>query len=429
MPESAVAEAPVAPVAAPPPSQSAPQSGEMSDSDAYLALNEITAEPATPVTPATPAKDEGDEPAEPVTPAQPKPETKIEEKPKQIPPKDVKDGKFVKAATLRENYDRLKVEFKALQEKQQKYESEAAERAKQPNSDAHLKDLQAKYEALQKEHEANQQEMRFVNYERSQEYKDKYEKPFVDAYQLGRETVSSLRIIERKNDMDEVIQPSRPATAEDFDKIMQSNDPTGTIEQLFGSGVNAAEVNNARRDVVKANHTRLKAIEDYRKQGTEREKQMMEAQNRAKAESTELFNKTIQASKEKYKEWFAPAENDEKGNSLLSQGEALADLANGLLKPEDFPKLPQNVQEKVKAGQFGPQEMVKLHAAMRNKAMGFDRLAFRLTSAQKRIKELETELGQFKASEPKPGQGGGRTAPPQEDTMESTLETLNPLVH
>ncbi len=422
MPEqTATPAAPVAPAA---PSG---DMGSMSDSDAFSTLDSFTADAPTPaaqpargIAPATPAPKEDDEPAEPVAPARPT------EKP--VPPKDPKDGKFLKAATLRENYDRLKGEFKAMQEKHAKLEADAAARAQQPNGEAHLKELQTKYEALQKQHEDAENRLRFTSYEQSQEYKEKYEAPFVGAYQAGRETVASLRIVERKNDLEEVIQPSRPAAAADFDAIMASNDPTGKIEELFGTGVNAAEVNNARRDVVKANTARVKAIEEFRKQGGEREKQTREQGARQQQEQAQLYHDSIKASKEIYKDWFAPAENDPKGNALLEQGEALADLAHGVLKPEDVTRLPAKLQEKIKAGQFTPQDMVKLHAALRNKAMGFDRLASRYAAAQKQIKELEGKLGEYSASEPRPGQGGGRAAPAVEDSMESTVNSLDKLV-
>ena len=431
MPLEAPAAPPPAEPAAPAQTGQRAQLGNMADSDAFSSLDAML-EPAAPAP--APGKAPADikvaEPDDDAPEAPPKPEAKPAEKPadKVIPPKDPKDGKFLKAATLRENYDRLKGEFKALQEKHAKIEADAAERAKQPNGEAHMKELQTKYEALQKQHEAREQEMRFLSYEKSEEYKEKYEKPFVEAYQTGREIASSLRIVERKNDVDEVIQASRPATAADFDAIMQSSDPTGTIEQLFGTGVNAADVNNARRDVIKANTARNKALEEYRKQGGEREKQHTEAANRQKAQSAELYHQTIAASKAQYKDWFAPAENDAQGNSLLEQGEALADLAHGVLKPEDFGKLPAKTQEKLKKGEFTPQDMIRLHAAIRNKAMGFDRLVMRDRQKAARIKELEAQLAEYSASEPKPGTGGGRPEAPPADDMESTLASMDRLV-
>lgn len=434
MPEPAVADAPAAatPVAAPTPPPAAPaqraEPGGMTDNDAFSQLDSMIAEPAKGIAPAQPApKKEDDEPAEPPeVPAQPKPEP---DKTKTIPPKDAKDQKFIKAATLRENYDRLKAEFKELQAKHAKIEAEAAERAKQPNGEATLKDLQARYEKLQKDYEAREQEMKFVNYERTQEYKEKYEQPFVDAYKAGRSKVASLKIGERKNEMDEVVRPARQGTEADFDAIMQTADDDAAAElasDLFGA--KAPVVLYHRERVQEANQARLKAIEDYRKQGGEREKQSSEAQARQQAQQAELYHQTIAQAKTQYKEWFAPVENDAQGNSLLEQGEALADLAHGVLKPEDFGKLPAKTQEKIKKGEFGPADMTRLHAALRNKAMAFDRMVFRDKQKAAKIKELEGRLAEYEASEPKPGQGGGRPQPPADDSMESILAGMDRLV-
>ena len=51
------------------------------------------------------------------------------------------------------------------------------------------------------------------------------------------------------------------------------------------------------------------------------------------------------------------------------------------------------------------EQVVQLHSEALNKAAAFNRLARREKKASERIKELETELEQFKSSEPKAGEG------------------------
>lgn len=420
------------PVAAPPPQPAVTgqraELGGMTDSDAFSQLDSMIAEPA----PAPAAAKESDEPP-------PVRDEDIEAlkaardadkpTPKQVPPKDAKDGKFVKAATLRENYDRLKSEFKALQEKHAKMEADAVERAKQPNNDAHYKELQARYEALQKQHEDRETELRFANFERSQEYKDRYEKPMIDAYQSGRSKVASLKVAERRNpDTDEVVQPARQGTAADFDAIMMAQDDDQAAQlaaDLFGA--KAPVVLYHREKVQELAQAKQKAIEDYRKQGGEREKLAMEAANRQREEASSLYQQSVNASKEQYKDWFKPVDGDDKGNSLLEQSEALVDLAYGTLDKDRFSKLPAKTQERISKGQFDHKAMVQLHAAIRNKAMGFDRLAFKHTEAMKKIKDLETKLAGYEGSEPGRGQGGGRPALPADDSMESVLAGMDKL--
>lgn len=431
-PDTAVADAPAAatPVAAPTPPPAAPaqraEPGGMTDNDAFSQLDSMIAEPAKGIAPAQPApKKEDDEPAEPPEPPPAKPEP---DKTKTIPPKDAKDQKFIKAATLRENYDRLKAEFKELQAKHAKIEAEVAERAKQPNGEATLKELQAKYEALQKKHEDTELRLKYKDYESTDEYQEKWNQPFVEAYNAGRQKTASLKIVEKRNEMDEVVRPARQGTIEDFDAIMGTMDDDKAADMavdLFGQKASLVLYHREQTQAKAA--ARQNAINEYKKNGGEREKQSSEAQARQQAQQAELYHQTIAQAKTQYKEWFAPVENDAQGNSLLEQGEALADLAHGVLKPEDFGKLPAKTQEKIKKGEFGPADMTRLHAALRNKAMAFDRMVFRDKQKAAKIKELEARLAEYDASEPKPGQGGGRAQAPADDSMESILAGMDRL--
>ncbi len=402
----------------------------MKDTDAFSALDNMLEPEAPP-----PAKEVGQ-----VPPSKGSGSAETAEKPSQTPdgtdPKAVQTAKEIgkteplepkpqKAATLRENYDRLKGELKQAQERLSKYDED---KAKIPQQDNHLKELQAKYEELQKKHEERENEMRFVNYERSQEYKDKWETPFVDAYTAGRNKLSSIKVIERKNDVEEVVQAARMGTASDFDSLMAVSDDDQAAQMaqdLFGS--KAPMVLYHRERVQELNSARLKAIDDYKKQGSEREKTIQEQTKKQQQEASEVYQQTVKAAREnpKYKDYFAPAEGDTYGNNLLEQGDALADLAHGVLNKQDFGKLPKAVQDKIEAGKFDNREMVKLHAAIRNKAAGFDRLAYKYRAAMKQIEELQKSLSDYEESAPPSGKGGGRAAVPADEGMKSVLAGMD----
>jgi len=65
-------------------------------------------------------------------------------------------------------------------------------------------------------------------------------------------------------------------------------------------------------------------------------------------------------------------------------------------------------------GNLKPEDAVKLHAAIRNKAGAFDRMVHVNKKLRGRITELEQELQAFKRSEPKAGDGK-----PQSEAAES----------
>lgn len=390
----------------------------MKDTDAFSALDNML-EPEAPPAPKAPEKPAEAPKEEPKSPE--KPVEKVPDKPKEEPV----EPKPQKASTLRENYDRLKGELKQAQERLSKYDEE---KSKIPQQDNHLKELQAKYEELQKKHEDTENKLKFAKYEDTGDYQKLYLQPYIDAYTDGRERAKSLKVIERKNDLDEVIQHARQGTPDDFDAIMAKQDEDEAAQMaadLFGA--KAPMVIYHRESTIKTNKARLRAIDEYKTKGSEQEKSIAEQTKKQQQEASEIYQQTVKAAREnpKYKDYFAPAEGDNYGNSLLEQGDALADLAHGTLTKDDFGKLPKAVQEKITAGKFDNKEMVKLHAAIRNKAAGFDRLAYKYRAAMKQIEELQKSLSDYEESAPPSGEGGGRAAVPADEGMESVLAGMD----
>ena len=125
--------------------------------------------------------------------------------------------------------------------------------------------------------------------------------------------------------------------------------------------------------------------------------QRREAAVEVEKEYTGMVDKFQKAAVEKYPALFKPDESDPKGNELLQRGGHLLQrvLQNGA---------PIADGEQQMTGE----EFAIAVAAVRNKAMGFDRVAYLASTRGKRIKELEKELEQFKASKPANGNGNGR---------------------
>lgn len=322
-----------------------------------------------------------------------KPEDKKEEIPVAKKPE--------KAASLRESYEKTKSELAQAQAKLKEYE----EKSKSPSkiSDDEKKSYEEKLTSAEKRRAELEDHIKYVDYTKSSEYKDTYEKPFVNAYSEARNLASSLKIT------DVSTGEVRNATNADFDSIMALSDAdeaASRIEELFGTGVKAQMVAQARSEVLKAYNAKQQAIEQYKSKGSEFEKQRGEQMTKMQAEVSKIWKQAAAEGADRLPQLFKPSDGDDKGNSALEQGYRLADLAFNALDPQDVPNLPQWIQDKMVNGKLPAQEMAKLHAAIRNKAGAFDRLAYQNKQLQTQLADLKKQLGSYKASEPSEGEKG-----------------------
>jgi hypothetical protein len=183
-------------------------------------------------------------------------------------------------------------------------------------------------------------------------------------------------------------------------------------------GSKAASVLYHREKVMEMNGARSKALDEYRNKGSEQAKLNKEAADKAHGQiSTDIegyWKKHVDGPQERFKDFSKPVDGDDAGNKLLEQGYARAKEAFSILNPYD-PKLTTQQRERA----------VSLHGAAYNWMAWGPRLAHQKNQLQSRVKELETKLAEFEASEPGPGSGGkakgGAKAP---ETWEQQLESL-----
>ena len=365
--------------------------------DALVATPEPDAAPDT-----TPEPDVTPEPE-----TKPQPETKPEPQPK--PPETTPTtpnqptGKE-KASSLRETLARARTE---ANEWKTKYETIAAE-AKKPKTDAEKEQLLKDREAWNKTRTELENELRFAKYESTQEYKDKYQKPFLTAYEQGQKLLAALNYKEADTTDgfgETVPGPSRKGSEADWDKLMSMTDEDSAnkfIADHFGH--NAARITVMRDKVLDLNSQRINAIEDFRKQGGERETQIRELTAKQQKEISERWHAANNHAVEKYPQIFGPDPTDTKSNELLQQGMRLADLAFGVLDPADISKLPASIQAKFVNGKLPPAEQANLHSAIRNRAGAYDRLLYTLNKERAEKKTLQEKLDGYEESEPRRGE-------------------------
>ncbi len=377
-------------------------------------LNEPDATPEVPKE-APKAPPERPEPKPEVQPPETKPE----------PPKEVPKAKELpqqpeKAKTLREAKDMAEARYKELQTKYAEREKQLAELQK-VRDDPEKKQLAERLEAREKRLAELEQTLKYKAYEETSEYQEKYHQPFAAAYNDGRDFVSQLEVVERTIPDKEtgelkVVQPTRAATIKDFDELMSlyyrsPAEASRKANQLFGDM--AADVKIKMMEAHKLLKAQEKAKDDYRTKGSEVEKQRSEQTQSQAREEASTWQNEVKSAIEKYPQWFAPKEGDEKVNTLLARA---ADVAMRVFDG--------------RAAQLSPTERGKLNAAVFNKARAFDRVAYELHNSTKELKELRTKLEQYEASEPSGGDSrkGKDTVKEIPQSMDAVLDSLGPLV-
>lgn len=232
------------------------------------------------------------------------------------------------------------------------------------------------------------EEIRFVNYSKSEEFKKQYQEPYQEAWKNAMSELSELTV------QDEANQIVRPATAEDLLNLV--NLPLGKARELavatFGDFADDAMAH--RKEIRRLFDAQTKALDTAKKAGEERDKARSDGYKKFITEAStrikEHWDKTNQAilSDPKYGQYFKPVDGDEEGNQRLAKGFELADRAFSE-NPMD-PSLSPEVRASI----------VKRHAAVRNRAAAFGRLVHQNQKLSEELAEARKTISSYKGSEP-----------------------------
>lgn len=355
------------------------QSGADEDSlmaDSFSDLKSITAAPKEAPKPTAPKKpDESElvgEQKEPELGEEPATKPKVEAKPA--------SG----AATLRSAYENVKKRAAELEQ-----EVKTLKESK-PQEDPNLKTYKERLEAAEKRQQDLETELKYSAYERSDEYQNEYQKPFEESYNWGKTKVSKLKV-----DMGD--GEFRQATPEDFDKIILIPDDSEAVdvaEKMFGN--KARIVLEHRWELQKLDAKRFRAIEDFKKNGAERETLRTRETEKQQEQTGRLWKELNETAASNFPKWFKPEEGDEKGNQLLEEGYKLADAAFSRNEGKS------------------PEELVRLHASIRNRAAAFTREVYRNLKLESQIEDMKKKLAEYEASVPGPGAAKSEAATVEE---------------
>lgn len=252
-----------------------------------------------------------------------------------------------------------------------------------------IKSIQEKAAKLEARNKEIEDEIRFVNYRKSTEFKEKFEEPYHRAWKAALSELGELT----------VNTETGPRQMNEQDILQLVNLPLAKARELADEvfGTFANDVMAHRKQIKQLWDAQAVALEDIQKNGESREKERMEKIRSGQQQLTTFIAdqwKTINDSvvnDETYGQYFKPKEGDEDGNARLKKGFDLVDQAW-----KENPSAPNLTPEERK-------EIIKRHAAVRNRAAAFGRLMNENRTLQKRIAELEAMHQEINGSTPVPG--------------------------
>ncbi len=249
---------------------------------------------------------------------------------------------------------------------------------------------------LKTQNEELEKHLRYVDYAKSAEFKNKYQQPYEKAWERAAREVAEIRITDPQTG------EQRPATTQDLYNVVVSplNEARDLADSIFGKF--ADDVMQYRKEIRALNDAQEAALKEAKDNSIQRDKQLQEQQqtflNKTAGEIKQVWDQANHefAERQDLAFIFKPADSDEDHKSRLTKGFALVDKAFATNSAD--PRLTPEQRA----------EAVKMHAAVRMRAAGFGPLRAKYDAALTKIAALEKELGQFKQTVPPVGGTSGQ---------------------
>lgn len=336
--------------------------------------------------PAKPQKQQAAQPDEPLA--------------KKEPLKPHEPEKPVKAAELRQAYEKSKETLKAKDAELVTLRNELKAARETPRNDPEKSSLLAKFQEAETRSKALEEKLRLVDFQQSDEFVKNYQKPWEDAWTKAATEIQELPIELEDGS-------TRVATVQDLIALsqMKIGEARQYAKKMFGDG--ADDVMAHLRKLRDLSDAQQKALADAKANSETHFKKQSEEALQARQKTATLWKDENDAWTTKFPKFFKPIDGDEEGNALLARGYELVDRAFS------------------SNGKATPEERVKLHAELRNKAAAFPRLALQLKRAKGRIAELEKSLAEFEDSAPPAGDGAKARATKPGDPIEDGFAEID----
>ena len=269
--------------------------------------------------------------------------------------------------------------------------------------------------AAEKRNQELEEHIKFVDYSKSTEFQDKYQKPYEAAWTRAMSELKELTVTDPSTGDERAMSPN--------DLLELVNMPLlkarETADELYGAAAN--EVMAYRKEIRGLYEQQSNALDSARKSGVEKSSKdnaartaQMESARVETAKHWESYNKAI-LENETTGHYFKPVDGAEEINRKLEAGYKFVDetMALNPLNPKLTPEQRQ--------------EAVKRHASLRARAAAFGRMRHDLETTKKELAATLKKLSEFEETVPGTGsdsrEAGGATIP-KGDRMGGLMQKL-----
>jgi len=306
---------------------------------------------------------------------------------------------------FREQYELTKKERDDLASKIQELERAKADGTRKEIEEA-TKALKGEMDGIRKRADELDTEVRYLNYTRSSEYKQKYETPLREAWQTALGDIEGIRVTDEDG-------TERDANHQDIMAII--NLPTAkaaiVAQETFGPA--APEIMAHRRRILELTQARDKSIAEWKEKGSQREIEQRQQLEQRQTRSRQLFDNQFSEYEKSHAQLFAKEDGDDDGNKLLDESDRLIRIA---LKGEGI-DADISYEDKVDL-------ITKAQAQVALRARAYGRERLRVIKLQQRVAELEKKIGKVRSSEPGQGEGASTATRVAPKNAEDAIDEL-----
>ena len=306
---------------------------------------------------------------------------------------------------FREQYDLTKKERDDFAAKVSELERARSEGTRKEVEEA-TKALKSEMDTIRKNAEELDTEVRYLNYTRSGEYKQKYETPLREAWQTALGDIDGIRVTDADG-------TERDANHHDIMAILNVPVAKAAIiaQEMFGAA--APEIMTHRRRLLELTQSRDKSIAEWKEKGSQREVERSKQVEGRQSRSRELFESQFSDYEKSHPQLFGREEGDDDGNKLLDESDRLIRIA---LKGEGV-DADMGYEDKVDL-------ITKAQAQVALRARAYGRERLRVIRLQQKVAELEKKVGKVRSSEPGQGEGTSTAARAVPKSAEDAIDEL-----
>jgi hypothetical protein len=306
---------------------------------------------------------------------------------------------------FREQYEMTKKERDDFAAKVAELERAKSEGTRKEVEEA-TKALKAEMDSIRKNAEELDTEVRYLNYTRSGEYKQKYEAPLREAWQTALGDIEGIRVTDEDG-------TERDANHQDIMALLNVPVAKAAIiaQETFGPA--APEIMAHRRRLIELTQARDKSIAEWKEKGAQREVEKSKQLESRQTRSRDLFESQFADYEKTHAQLFGREEGDEDGNKLLDESDRLVRIA---LKGEGI-DADMGYDDKVDL-------ITKAQAQVALRARAYGRERLRVIRLQQKVAELEKKVGKVRSSEPGQGEGTSTATRVSPKNAEDAIDEL-----